>query len=98
MKHLEHDFGYTRRLILSVIWYIEKKVYRRDWTYCDQVWNARVNVSEDRSWFSTSKTSNLICERHLSNLKDTWYTTSHMNQSAFRDKHSDLLKEKRESK
>ncbi len=79
-----HEFPWYQRLLLSLIWVIEKKLYKREWTYCDQVYHAMIQVQDDSRWMAHDEKISATSERHLAMLKDNWYETSHPSSDTFR--------------
>lgn len=80
------EIGIVGLFILAFIGWIEKKVYRKKFTYRDQVIRARRLVSEDRVWFSHVYGIEQVCIRHERLLGEDWAEESHVNISTFRDK------------
>lgn len=83
MKHL-YDFNIFQRMILRLIWAIEKKIYGRPWTYNEQVYRALILIQEDQQWMAHDDLAYQLSRRHLELLKDTWHSTAHISVSEFR--------------
>ncbi len=80
------DFNIFQRILEGLLQYLEKKLYKRNWTYKEQVRYASRNIFEDNQWLSHDKLAFAICERHSNMLKETWYETPHDSQDSFRNK------------
>lgn len=75
----------AQRLLLSLIEKIEKLIYKRKWSYREQIWWARRNIVDDSVWMSHDKIAREVSERHSAMLKDHWHTTVHLSQARFRE-------------
>lgn len=80
------EFNFLQRVCDSLIRFVEKKLYKRDWTYSDQVYNAMIKVQQDQQWMSHNNIVTRISERHYKMLSKDWYTTAFDSVDAFRDK------------
>lgn len=91
---MKKDFTFWERVLLWVSQKIEKKVYKREWTYRDQVLYARRMCEEDAQWFCMNQMVSLVCRRHLRMLQESWYTKPHDTTPMFRHAfHKDLNEE-----
>ena len=79
------NLSITRKVIVFIIEAIEKKVYKRKWTYSQQVIRARLEINEDAQWMAHDERVRAVSMRHLSMLQPSWYSTALMSTSNFRD-------------
>jgi len=80
-----NEFNLTQRLLLSLIQFIERKLFRRKWTYQDQVEFALRQCRGDKVWLCEHELAIRLCQRHESMLDNNWYITAHLSQDKFRD-------------
>lgn len=69
------DLNFLQRLVLYFAEWIEKKVYKRDWTFRQQVRYAEIKIDEELQWMYVKKPVRMINERHLKLVTNDWYTT-----------------------
>lgn len=86
MSKQYRDFNFTQRLFCSILHWCEKKLYQREWTYSDQVYNAMIRNQESTQWLSEYKQLTILGERNMVMLKDDWYSTGLEDISKFRGK------------
>ena len=79
------DFNVAQRLLFKFIQYIEKKLFKRKWTFQEQITFARRMAFDDKVWLSESKRERAICKRYEAMLSDTWHSTQHDSSDRFRD-------------
>lgn len=79
------DFNFAQKTLLSVIQLIERWLFKRKWTYEDQVAFARRNIFDDKVWLSEFLIDKTICKRHEMMLSSGWYSTPHESPGRFRD-------------
>jgi len=68
-----YDFAFPTRVLLEIIWRIEKRVYNRNWTFREQALHARDVIGQDAIWLSHNNLASGICERHLHLVEDEWF-------------------------
>ena len=75
----------AQKLTLVLIEKIEKLIYKRGWSYREQIWWARRNIVDDAVWMSHNDIAREVSERHSVMLKDEWWSVSFKTQDRFRD-------------
>ena len=79
------DFNLAQRLLLSFIQFVEKRLFKRKWTFQEQVTFAKRMAFDDKVWLSEFHRDRTICERYEAMLSDSWHSTPHDSPDRFRD-------------
>lgn len=79
------DFNLAQRLLFSFAQFVEKRLFKRKWTFQEQVAFARRMAFDDKVWLSEFKVDKAICERYEAILSNDWHATPHDSPDRFRD-------------
>ena len=86
MEKQYEDFNFFERLVDSFICFVEKKLYRKKWTYSEQLYKAMLRNQEDCAWLSANPVASMVSERNRLRLHKDWYYIGVEDISQFRSK------------
>lgn len=79
-----NELTFFEQLIIKGIEHIEKYIYRRQWTYRQQLQYARRIMYEDHHWLINDNVTEVVISRHVALLKSTWFTAEFKDINSFR--------------